>query len=95
MYFSGSESIELFKAQKIDLMNPLSPAVLSGRPLSSGLEYLWAIGDLDILSNPLIAFFCSSRCPGQVILRVYDLARSLRDAGITVISGFHFYKRIG
>ena len=28
-------------------------------------------------------------CPGRVILRVYDLARSFRDAGMTVISGFH------
>ncbi|MHB9044309.1 MAG: hypothetical protein ACYC35_00065 [Pirellulales bacterium] len=50
---------------------------------------LWAIGDPKILQRPLLAFFASTRCPGDVILRVYDAARSLRDAGIPIIGGFH------
>ena len=33
--------------------------------------------------------FCSVRCPGKLILETYELAHSLRDAGITVIGGFH------
>ena len=29
------------------------------------------------------------RCPGDAILRAYDVAQKLRDEGVTVISGFH------
>jgi predicted Rossmann fold nucleotide-binding protein DprA/Smf involved in DNA uptake len=37
----------------------------------------------------LLGFFCSIKCPGNVILRVFDLIRGIRDAGLTVIGGFH------
>ena len=50
---------------------------------------LWAIGDESILRRPLLAFFASTRCPGDVILRIYDAARELREAGVPVIGGFH------
>ena len=33
--------------------------------------------------------FCSVKCPGDLILKTYDLARGLRDDGTTVIGGFH------
>lgn len=48
-----------------------------------------ARGNLSLLSNRSLALFCSIRCPGNVILLAYDLALALRDAGVTVISGFH------
>jgi predicted Rossmann fold nucleotide-binding protein DprA/Smf involved in DNA uptake len=48
-----------------------------------------ALGNLEILNNNSLAFFCSTKCPGQLILQTYDLARSLRQAGVTVIGGFH------
>lgn len=48
-----------------------------------------AWGNLDILSHPSLAFFCSVKCPGSLILPTYDLARALRDAHIGVIGGFH------
>jgi predicted Rossmann fold nucleotide-binding protein DprA/Smf involved in DNA uptake len=38
---------------------------------------------------PLLGFFCATRCPGNVILRTYDLALALREAGVPTISGFH------
>ena len=58
---------------------------------------LTAIGNLSLLQKPtlgsavpeLIALFCSSKCPGDLILKTYDLAQALRDAKIPVISGFH------
>lgn len=37
----------------------------------------------------MLALFCSVKCPGNLILKTYDLARQLRDAGTVVISGFH------
>jgi predicted Rossmann fold nucleotide-binding protein DprA/Smf involved in DNA uptake len=50
---------------------------------------IWAIGDLRILDKPLLGFFCSARCPGEVILRTYDAARALQKAKVPVIGGFH------
>ena len=50
---------------------------------------IWALGDLKILEKPLLGFFCSVKCPGELILRSYDLARSLRDTGTSIIGGFH------
>jgi predicted Rossmann fold nucleotide-binding protein DprA/Smf involved in DNA uptake len=47
------------------------------------------LGAVEILRKPALGLFCSIRCPGKVILAVYDLARALRDAGIPVIGGFH------
>ena len=45
-------------------------------------------GNLQLLEEPLTALFCSSQCPGDLILKTYDLARSMRDGGIAVIGGF-------
>ena len=50
---------------------------------------IYALGDIGILSDPMLALFCSSKCPGKVILQTYDAVCALRDAGVTVISGFH------
>jgi predicted Rossmann fold nucleotide-binding protein DprA/Smf involved in DNA uptake len=50
---------------------------------------IWALGDVAILQKPLLGLFCSVKCPGDLILRTYDLARALRDAGVPVVSGFH------
>ena len=48
-----------------------------------------AIGNLDILRHNSTAFFCSTKCPGNLIVKTYDIAQILRDAGMTVVSGFH------
>jgi len=47
------------------------------------------LGDVGLLRQRKVALFCSVRCPGNLILKTYDLARELRDAGVTVMSGFH------
>jgi hypothetical protein len=51
---------------------------------------LQILGNRRILQTQPLALFCSIRCPGDVILKTYDLARALRDAEIPVIGGFHF-----
>jgi predicted Rossmann fold nucleotide-binding protein DprA/Smf involved in DNA uptake len=48
-----------------------------------------ARGNVAILDNRLLALFCSARCPGDLILRTYDLAGKLRESGTTVVGGFH------
>ena len=51
---------------------------------------LQAQGDTDILTRaPLVALFCSLKCPGDLVLATYDLARTLRDRGVAAIGGFH------
>src|SRR5437899_10785873 len=50
---------------------------------------LYAIGNVEILRQPLTALFCSNKCPGSAILRALDLAAQLRDANRAVVSGFH------
>ena len=45
-------------------------------------------GNISLLDEQLTALFCSNRCPGDLILKTYDLARAMRDAGISVIGGF-------
>ena len=45
-------------------------------------------GSLSILDKPLTGFFCSVRCPGDVILKTYDLARMLRETDAAIIGGF-------
>jgi len=48
-----------------------------------------AIGDMAILDRAKLALFCSIKCPGELILKLFDLAKELRDREIGVISGFH------
>jgi len=48
-----------------------------------------AIGNIDILKQAKLALFCSVKCPGNISLKALDLARALRDSGVTLISGFH------
>lgn len=47
------------------------------------------VGDATLLDLPALGLFCSRRCPGALVLRAYDLARTLRDAGVAVMGGFH------
>lgn len=50
---------------------------------------LATLGDAAILKRTKIALFCSAKCPGKLILDTYDLAKTFREQGVTVISGFH------
>ena len=50
---------------------------------------LFALGNQNLLSQSALAIFCSSRCPGSIILKACDAVKELRDEGRTVIGGFH------
>lgn len=48
------------------------------------------LGNLDLLNDSQkLALFCSVKCPGNLILKLYDFTREVREKGITVIGGFH------
>jgi predicted Rossmann fold nucleotide-binding protein DprA/Smf involved in DNA uptake len=69
--------------------SPHFPAALQHGISLAPCPQIWALGNLDILAMPLLGFFCATRCPGNVILRTYDLALALREAGVPMIGGFH------
>ena len=50
---------------------------------------LFLIGNPDVIRREMLALFCSIKCPGNVILQTYDLAKALRDADVPVIGGIH------
>ncbi len=46
-------------------------------------------GNLSILEQPKTAFLCSRRVPADAVMKCYDWAIQMREAGRCVISGFH------
>ncbi len=46
-------------------------------------------GNISIFRNDKLALFCSVKCPGKVIITLYDYMQALCEQGQTVISGFH------
>jgi predicted Rossmann fold nucleotide-binding protein DprA/Smf involved in DNA uptake len=73
----------------IDVTSSTSPSTIRKALGTHAFRQVWAIGNLKILEQPLLGFFCSTTCPGEVILRTYDLAIALREAGVSLIGGFH------
>ncbi len=47
-----------------------------------------ARGNTTFLQNRKLAFFCSQRCPGSVLSKMYDLAQILSQRQVTLIGGF-------
>jgi predicted Rossmann fold nucleotide-binding protein DprA/Smf involved in DNA uptake len=78
--------MELAYLSRTDTLYPLAlPSFLAGQ----APERIATLGNLEILRERKLALFCSIKCPGDLILKSYDAARELRDAGVTIIGGFH------
>ena len=69
--------------------NPDYPATLITYLGDQAPASVFVLGNLDILKEKMFALFCSVKCPGNLILQTYELARAWRDAGVAVIGGFH------
>ena len=78
-----------FKINTIETNSSDCPIFLKDRVSNDLFPKIWAIGNLNILEQQLLGFFCSVKCPGAIILKTYDLIRDLRNKGVVVISGFH------
>lgn len=50
---------------------------------------LHAIGKGEVLNTLALGLICSVQCPGSIIIKTLDAIRELRDAGITLVGGFH------
>ena len=69
--------------------DPGYPTSLTACLRDSTPAVLSLLGNQELLTCRPTALFCSVQCPGALILKTYDLACALRDAGVPVISGFH------
>jgi len=68
---------------------PSYPSALHDYLGNQAPKAIAARGETAILRQRKLGFFCSVKCPGDLIIQTYDLACALRDAGVTVIGGFH------
>lgn len=48
-----------------------------------------AAGPENLFDRDKTGFFCSSQCPGRVILKTFAAITAMRDEGRTLIGGFH------
>jgi predicted Rossmann fold nucleotide-binding protein DprA/Smf involved in DNA uptake len=72
------------RLQPNDLLYPSQLLVLESPPA------LTVIGSLDVLQQQSwLAVFCSSRCPGSLIIQAQDVAHELVKQNTAVIGGFH------
>jgi predicted Rossmann fold nucleotide-binding protein DprA/Smf involved in DNA uptake len=65
------------------------PRSLTGKLAEPTPLALHVIGPIALLATHKTAFFCSARCPGDVILAAHDQAARWRDEGRCIIGGFH------
>lgn len=75
--------------QKIERGDHRYPPILLERLGEAGPCALYTLGDPAILGNSLLGLICSIQCPGSIIIKTFDAVRLLRDAGVTIIGGFH------
>ena len=50
---------------------------------------VWVAGPVEFIKQSKVGFFCSSRCPGSIVLKTFDAITKLRDEGQVLIGGFH------
>ena len=64
------------------------PAILRRCEVNGRPPVVTTQGNTDLLEGKLLGFFCSRRCPGDIILKIYDLVLALRSTDVTLIGGF-------
>ncbi len=58
--------------------------------VASGMEPpLNVMGDPGLLRVPIMALFCSVRCPGSIIMKTYDAMQRLKLQDRVIAGGFH------
>jgi hypothetical protein len=69
--------------------HPLMPPSIAGFANSKNSVGFWAVGPTDLLKRSKIGFFCSSQCPGSIVLKTFDAISNMRDGGQILVGGFH------
>jgi hypothetical protein len=65
------------------------PPVPAGVSNTLPLQHYWCKGSENLLHQIKLGFFCSSQCPGSVVLKTFDAITKMRDEGHVLIGGFH------
>jgi hypothetical protein len=68
---------------------PGFPQTLLARSCGGAIAELWAAGVVSLLHEPKTGFFCSTQCPGSVVLKTFDEITRMRDDGQILVGGFH------
>ncbi len=77
------------ETRRIRREDPDYPPALKGASGLAAPEFIGIFGNAAILQKKMLGLLCSVKCPGDLVLKTYDSARAIRDAGLTTISGFH------
>lgn len=75
--------------RQLPLADPRYPAQVRTILGPDAPEVITTLGQHSLLESPLLAVFCSARCPGSLIMQAQDVAHSLRDRHSAIIGGFH------
>ena len=82
--------------ERITQLDPNYPAQLGKYLETDTPEAIWARGNIALLTDreahlngDLWALFCSSRCPGQIILKSHELAQQFQASEVPTIGGYH------
>jgi predicted Rossmann fold nucleotide-binding protein DprA/Smf involved in DNA uptake len=79
----------MMAVERLDKAELLRLAQATGLADAAWPDSFAAIGNPQLLTATKTAVLCSRQCPGEVILRLFDLARRLRASDLTFIGGFH------
>ncbi len=69
--------------------SPAYPQTLLAGLGSDAPAEFWSNGPLQLLDQTKTGFFCSSQCPGSIVLKTFDAITRMRDEGQVLIGGFH------
>jgi predicted Rossmann fold nucleotide-binding protein DprA/Smf involved in DNA uptake len=69
--------------------DPQYPSSLRTHLANHAPKTITALGNPTILQSKILAFFCSVKCPGHLILKAHDFAQKVKQVDMTVIGGFH------
>ena len=82
--------------ERITQTHPNYPVQLKEYLKTDAPETIWAQGNVALLTDreahlhgDLWALFCSSKCPGQIILKAHELAQQFQASGVPTIGGYH------
>src|SRR6266487_6902027 len=75
--------------ERIEKEDPEYPSRLREHLGEHAPPYIAVSCNMALLARKLLALFCSTKCPGRLILETYDLAHKLRQAEFAIVSGFH------
>jgi len=84
-----SDAQSALQAQLLPRGDPEYPSERMQALGDSAFNTVYTPGHRRLLAQPLLALFCSERCPGDLIIKACDVATALRDAAVPVVSGFH------